>query len=278
MKTVRTAALAAVLAVGLSTGAQAQSTDMVVATVNGTAITLGHMLVLYERLPDQYRQLPPEALYDGILDQLIQQTAIGATVDNLSERAQLTMDNEKRALKASEVIEGAVDAAMTDDALQAVYDRLYGEVDPEIEYNANHILVETEEEAARLKTEIDGGADFEEMAKQHSTGPSGPNGGALGWFSEGMMVPAFEEAVIGMEPGAVTGPVQTQFGWHLIKLNETRQKAAPDLDSVREELEAAVREDTIDTLVEGALASVVVERSDEEIDPAVLGNETLLAE
>ena len=212
------------------------------------------------------------------MEQLIQQTALGAKLDGLSTAAELTLENEERALKATEVLEEAVAAALTDEAIQAVYDRQYGNAEPETEYNANHILVETEEEAARLKTEIDGGADFEEMARQHSTGPSGPNGGALGWFSKGMMVPQFEEAVIALEPGAVSGPVQTQFGWHLVKLNETRDKPAPEISMVRPELEEIVRGETIEALVESALAAVVVDRSAEEIDPSVLSDQSLLAD
>lgn len=92
------------------------------------------------------------------------------------------------------------------------------------------------------------------------------------------MVPQFEEAVATMEPGEVSGPVQTQFGWHLIKLNETRDKAAPDFASVRAELEDAVRNETIEAAVDQAMANAIVERSDEEIDPALLNDQSLLSD
>lgn len=90
------------------------------------------------------------------------------------------------------------------------------------------------------------------------------------------MVPEFEQAVVSMEPGSVSDPVQTQFGWHLVKLNETRDKSAPDPETVRGELEATVREQTIQALLEGTMTEVTVERSEEEIDPTVLTDETLL--
>lgn len=253
------------------------SADMVVATVNGTDITLGHMLVLRQRLPQQYQQLPPNVLFDGILDQLVQQTLLGEQTEVLSATSQYILDNENRALRAAEELRGVVDAAMTDEALQEAYDRLYGAVDPETEYNASHILVETEEEAAALVTELEGGADFAELAKEKSTGPSGPRGGELGWFGKGAMVAPFEEAVVAMEAGAISAPVQTQFGWHVIKLNETRIKDAPTLEEVRGNLEAdiqaAVVQERIDELTEGA---EITRTTVEEIDPAVLNDMSLL--
>ena len=165
--TLSIAALALTLTVASSANAEEHNTaDTVVATVNGTEITLGHMLVLRQRLPQQYQQLPPEVLFDGILDQLVQQTLLGEQTETLSSASQYILDNESRALKASEELQGVVAAAMTDEALQEAYNRLYGEVDPETEYNASHILVETEEEAAALVTDLEGGADFAELAKE----------------------------------------------------------------------------------------------------------------
>lgn len=276
--TLSIAALALTLTVASSANAEEHNTaDTVVATVNGTEITLGHMLVLRQRLPQQYQQLPPEVLFDGILDQLVQQTLLGEQTETLSSASQYILDNESRALKASEELQGVVAAAMTDEALQEAYNRLYGEVDPETEYNASHILVETEEEAAALVTDLEGGADFAELAKEKSTGPSGPRGGELGWFGKGAMVAPFEEAVVAMDVGSVSAPVQTQFGWHVIKLNETRMKDAPTLDDVRGELEQEIQSAAIqarvDELTEGA---EITRTTVEEIDPTLLNDMSLL--
>lgn len=249
----------------------------VVATVNGTEITLGHMLVLRQRLPQQYQQLPPEVLFDGILDQLVQQTLLGEGTETLSAASQYILDNEDRALRASEELQGVVEAAMTDEALQEAYNRLYGDVDPETEYNASHILVETEEEAAALVTELEGGADFAELAKEKSTGPSGPRGGELGWFGKGAMVAPFEEAVVAMEVGGISAPVQTQFGWHVIKLNESRIKDAPTLDDVRGQLQEEIQTATIQARVEELTESAEISRiTVEEIDPLLLNDMSLL--
>ena len=141
---------------------------------------------------------------------------------------------------------------------------------PGKEFNAAHILVETEEEAKALKAELDGGADFATLAKEKSVGPSGPNGGDLGWFGVGMMVKPFEDAVVGLEPGQVSDPVQTQFGWHVIKLNETRDAAAPSLDEKREELEGELRSAAVESHVRELTEGAEIVKMVDGIDPAIL--------
>jgi len=246
--------------------------DTVVATVNGTDITLGHMIVARATLPEQYQQLPDDILFRGILDQLVQQTALSQTLDSeLPARIALSLENERRSLMAGEAIEGVLVEITTEAAIQAAYDEKYSNVEQAEEYNASHILVETEEEALALKAQLDGGADFATLAKEKSTGPSGPQGGALGWFGSGMMVPAFEAAVIALAPGAVSDPVQTQFGWHVITLNETRKTSAPSLDEVREELTQEVQKAAVELHINGVVEGAEVDRSaSEAIDPTVL--------
>ncbi len=248
--------------------------DTVVATVNGTEITVGHMIIARATLPEQYQQLPDEILFKGILDQLVQQTALADTYQgDLPARVKLSMENENRSLVAGEVIENVMADPVDEDALKAAYDEQYASAEQGDEYNASHILVETEEEALAIKAELDGGADFAEMAREKSTGPSGPGGGSLGWFGKGMMVPSFEAAVIAMEPGAVSEPVETQFGWHVIMLNETRKTEAPALDTVREELELQIRQTRVQTTIDSITEAADVDRAAAEgIDPAILKN------
>jgi peptidyl-prolyl cis-trans isomerase C len=250
------------------------SIDTVVATVNGTEITLGHMIIAGASLPEQYRQLPDEVLFTGILDQLVQQAALAATYEgDLPARVRLSLENETRSLTAGEVIERNMAMPLTEEEIKAAYEAQYNDVDAGEEYNASHILVETQEEAAALKEELDGGADFAALAREKSTGPSGPGGGLLGWFGKGMMVPTFEAAVIALEPGDVSDPVETQFGWHVIKLNETRKTEAPSLESVREELELQLRQVRVQEAIETVTSAAAVDRSNAEgIDPSVLKN------
>lgn len=268
---------AAALTLTLAFPAVAQDTPnlgTVVATVNGTNITLGHMIIARASLPEQYQQLPDEVLFSGILDQLVQQTALADTFKGtLPDRVTLSIDNEMRSLTAGEVIEQIMGDPLEDAAVQKAYDEQYAGQDSGEEFNASHILVETEEAAVAIKEELDGGADFAEMARERSTGPSGPGGGSLGWFGAGMMVPSFEQAVMELEQGAVSDPVQTQFGWHVIKLNEKRTAAAPELDSVREELELQIRQTLVQTRIEEITAAANVDRSAADaLDPALLQN------
>ncbi len=248
--------------------------DTVVATVNGTDITLGHMIVARASLPEQYQQLPDEVLFAGILDQLVQQTALADSFEgDLPARAVLSLDNETRSLTAAEVLEKVMSAPLDETTVLNAYEEQYAGQDAGDEYNASHILVETQEEANAIKEELANGADFAEMARERSTGPSGPGGGSLGWFGKGMMVPSFEEAVIALAPGAVSDPVETQFGWHVIKLNETRKTQAPALEEVREELELQLRQILAQTTIEDITAAANVDRSGSEgIDPSLLKN------
>ncbi|KEJ96964.1 peptidyl-prolyl cis-trans isomerase C [Pseudosulfitobacter pseudonitzschiae] len=254
--------------------AQDETPDLstVVATVDGTEITLGHMLVAKATLPQQYQQLPDEVLFPGILDQLIQQTALEKSYEgDLPKRVELSMENERRSLIAGEAIEKILATAVSEEAIQAAYDATYANAEPTQEFNASHILVETEDEAKAIIEELNGGADFAATAREKSTGPSGPGGGSLGWFGPGAMVPEFETAVAAMKAGDISEPVQTQFGWHVIKLNEVRNAEAPALEDVRAELEQQVRSEAVTAAVDALVADADVNRDGAEgMDPSVL--------
>ncbi|WP_439110944.1 peptidylprolyl isomerase [Lentibacter sp.] len=259
---------------------QTANSSTVVATVNGTQITLGHMAAARSGLPEQYLQLPDDVLYNAILDQLVNQTILADRFEGeVPGPVQRRLENERRSLVASTVIEEIVEEKLTEAVLKAAYDEKYASAAPDKEFKAAHILVETEEEAKALVTELEGGADFTELAKERSTGPSGPNGGDLGWFGKGMMVPPFEEAVAKLDDGAISGPVQTQFGWHVIKLSETRLANKPSFEEVKAELESEL----FNTVIEDEVARLkklgTIELSAEgDIDPAILKEDILLTE
>ena len=255
----------------------APTIDTVVATVNGKSITLGQMILVRANLPQQFSQLPDEVLFEGILNQIVQQTLLADTMAQTPRRVELALENERRQLLAAEAIDAYLGEKMSDAAIQAAYDAKYAAAEPESEWNASHILVETEDAAKALSERARAGEDFAELAKANSTGPSGPNGGQLGWFGTGMMVSPFEEAVAVLEPGAVSDPVQTQFGWHVIRLNETRLKEVPTLDAVREEIEAELQRSLIEAHVAKLTEGATVDQSAAEgIDRALLSNIDLL--
>ena len=276
------AALAAGLALPVLTAPvwaeDAPTADTVVATVNGTAITLGHMIMAREALPDQYKALPPDVLFKGILDQLVQQTALEQSMDGkLTRRDTLHLENEERGYVSARALEAVVRGAVTDAALQAAYDARFKDAAPQTEYNAAHILVADEAKAKELLAELEAGADFAELAKTNSTDTgSGAVGGDLGWFGLGMMVKPFEEAVVAAEVGKVAGPVQSDFGFHLILVKETRVAAQPTLDDIRDELATEIEQQAIEAHVTEVTAAAAVETPGEGIDPALLGDLSLL--
>lgn len=271
------AALAAIsIAATTAVWAEEPTADTVVATVNGADITLGQMIALRATLPEQYLQLDDKSLFDGILQQIIQQTAL-ASAATPTKKDELTLENTRIGYLAGKVLEDTAAAAVSDEAVKAAYDAKFANAAPAKEFNAAHILVETEDEAKAIKAELDKGADFDTLAKEKSTGPSGPNAGDLGWFTAGMMVKPFEDAVMAMKAGDVSAPVQTEFGWHIIKLKELRDAAVPTLDDAKEELSGDLRQKAVEARVKEVTETAKVEKMTDGIDPAVIKSETILA-
>ena len=272
LKFLRTAALAMLVATP-ALAEDAPDIKTVVASVNGQDITLGELIAVHGALPEQYRQLPTEVLYDGILNQLVQQAALAQTLKGpVPSAVEIALKNERRSLLAGVALTDFLkDKEFSDAEVQAAYDAKYADFEAPSEYNASHILVETEEEAKAIRESLMAGADFAETAKAKSTGPSGPSGGALGWFGAGQMVKPFEDAVASLEVGDISMPVQTQFGWHLIILNDKRQQEAPSLEDEREGLLAQMQADAVDAYIAGLVTDADVDRTGaEQFDPSVI--------
>mgnify|MGYP001227892754 CR=1 FL=1 len=250
----------------------------VIATVNGTDITLGHLIAAREALPEQYKALPDEVLFNGVLDQLIQQTALAQEAEKAPRKLDLLMiENQKRSYLSATVLDAAAASAVTDEALQKLYEEKYVNAEPAKEYEADHILVPTEEEAKVIKADLDAGGDFAAIAKEKSKDPgSAANGGDLGWFGLGMMVKPFEDAVVALEKGKISDPVQTDFGWHIIKLNDVRVAAAPTFEDVKPELEGDLRQAAVEARVKELTEGAAVVRHTDGVDPTILKKVELL--
>jgi peptidyl-prolyl cis-trans isomerase C len=259
----------------------APTKDTVVATVNGTDITLGQMIVAAAQLPEQYQQLEAPVLFQGVMDQLIQQEVLANTLESVPSTVTVTLENNKRTLMASTVVTEIADAAATEEAIQAAYDAQYAYAQPGTEYHAAHILVATEEEAKAVIDRINDGEDFAAVAQEVSTDTgSGAAGGDLGWFGLGMMVPEFETAVVALangDLGALSAPVQTQFGWHIIKLTETRPVAPPALEDVRADLDGQIRQAAVEAKLTELMAAAEITRPEEgAFDPTLILNADLV--
>jgi peptidyl-prolyl cis-trans isomerase C len=260
--------------------AKSYDADTVLATVNGETITLGHVIALSDRLPPQYQQLPDAVLMDGLLDQIVDQqllaTAQSASPDSDPLGVKLHLDNERRGALATLAAAAAVEGVVDDAKVQAAYDAQVAEFKPAPEFSAAHILVDSEEKAKALKAELDGGADFAELAKANSSDGSAASGGDLGWFGLGQMVPEFEAAVTGMEVGQVAGPVQTQFGWHLIRLNDKRETTPPALDEARPVIEDQLRQEALQARIAELREGATIERPETGTPAAAIRETDLL--
>lgn len=267
---------ATAIAMLLALPAMAQDADTVVAKVNGEDITLGQMLAMKSGLPPEATGLPDTALWDLLLDQMIRQTAVaqdGAKTMTARDKAALELD--RRAYLSGAALERVAAAEPTEEDLKAVYDKLFGGPEPITEYHAKHILVATEDEARAVKGKLDEGADFAELAEANSTGPSGPNGGDLGWFTADRMVKPFADAVVVMEKGAVSDPVETEFGWHVIMLEDTRTMEAPDFAEIRDQLAMQWRRDQVDAAITAMVGAAKIEKT-EGLDAKLLNDTAML--
>ncbi len=192
---------------------------------------------------------------ESLLEELIQLRLIAnaaETSDTLSDGDFLAeIELQRLQLIARRQISNHLqDNPATDAELQATYEANLEQF-AGAQYRARHILVEAEQEAVDIIDELQQGADFQELARTRSTGPSGPNGGDLGWFEADRMVPPFADAVRGMEPGSFSeAPVQTRFGWHVILLEERSDARAPGLEAVRADVTQLVEQEKVQSYLE----------------------------
>ena len=257
--------------------AEGPTAETVLATVNGVNITLGDVIITRENLPDQYKQLPDDVLFKGILDQLVQQEALSQSLGSaMAKKDLLALAGQKRNYLSNVALMAGIKDAVSDQAVQKAYDAKYKSAAPKLEYHAAHILVDSEEKAKELLKQIDGGAAFADIAKANSKDGSAASGGDLGWFGIGAMVKPFEDAVVAAPVGKVVGPIKTDFGWHLILVNETRNAAAPDLATVHDELAQQVQKDAIAAFIKSVTDKVKVTHSETVVDPALIKDATLL--
>ena len=238
--------------------------DTIVAEVNGTKITLGHMILLSSKLPDAYQNLPDETLFPGILDQLIDQTLLGekevSESGGVPYQVRLAVENEQRALLSTSQINKIANVDISDDEIQVAYLEAYGEIKPEQEWHAAHILVASEQAAKDIIAKLDAGGDFAALATEFSSDASSQGGGDLGWFGLGAMVKEFEDAVVATAVGTYSAPIQSQFGWHVVKVLEVREKPLPTIDEVRAELIAGLQQKALETALEDLRGKATITR------------------
>lgn len=239
--------------------------DPVLAKVDGSEIRLSDVSEAASQLPAEYRSMPPQMIYPRILDQLISQKAlvVQAKKQGLDQDPQVKQqmaDAAEQALQAA-AIRRAVAPMVTEDAVRAAYDKDVGSRPAEEEVHARHILVANEADAVRIIGDLKKGGDFAAIAKAQSTDPGAAQGGDLGWFKKGDMLPEFSAAAFAMKPGEIsTTPVHTQYGWHVIKLEERRPLAVPAFAEAHDELRQKMIQEDVQKVFADARAQVKVEQ------------------
>lgn len=249
--------------------------NAVIATVDGKPITEADLTLAEGELSRQFAQLPPEqrraaALSAAIEIKVLAAKAVADGLDKDPEFQRRSAFLQQRALHG-ELVEKEVVGKITEEEIRARYDKEIAAQPPVNEVHARHILVKTKEEADAIVKKLDAGEDFQKLANENTSDPSGKtNGGDLGFFGPGQMVPEFEKAAMALEVGKYTKePVQTQFGWHIIKVEDKRQQQPPAFDQVKEQAKSAVVRDKYFAAVKEARKAAKVEIPDETLRKAV---------
>jgi len=246
--------------------------DKVVARVDGMAITQSTLKFANDELKSQLDKIPQDRRRSLVVKYLVDRALLIAAAKKAETDKTNGFDKRVAYYKDRAYRDVYFENAtkVSEDEARAFYDKQIKLRKPTTEMRARHILVKTEDEAKALVKEIEGGGDFAELAKKKSTGPSGANGGDLGYFGEGQMVPAFAAAAAALKKGEVSQPVKTRFGWHVIKLEDKRQKKAPAFALVSAEIIKLLKRskagELIVSLREKAKIEIVGEKKDEKKD------------
>jgi peptidyl-prolyl cis-trans isomerase C len=248
----RLSALSCILLLAGATGLAraADEADPVVARVNGTELHKSDVEAMQQTLPPQYRQAPFEQIYPALLEQLVTVTLLTqeGRKDKLADDPEV---KRKVAQLTDSVIQGVyvdrlIKTASTEEKLRQRYDADIKASSPQEQVDARHILVKTEEEAKAIIAQLDKGADFAKLAKEKSLDSSKENGGDLGFFSREEMVPPFSEAAFNLKKGEYTKtPVHSDYGWHVIKLEDRREAAPPSFEDSKDQLTNEVAREVI---------------------------------
>jgi len=251
---------------------RAEEANPVLAKVNGAEIRQSDVTLAEEELGPSLAQMDPSTKKENVLAFLIDMKIVAkaAEAKKIEDRddfkARLAFTRNRLLMDNLLASEGK--AATTEEAMRKVYDEAAKQIEGEQEVHARHILVETEDDAKAIEAELKKGADFAELAKKKSKDPGASDGGDLGFFTKDQMVPEFSAVAFALEPGKISDPVKSQFGWHIIKVEEKRNRKAPDFDQVKSQIETYVTRKAQAEYVAKLRETAKVERMDQPVEAA----------
>ncbi len=265
-----TGALAMVLLAALPV--RAQDANPVLAKVNGAEIRQSDLTLAEEELGPSLAQMDPSTKRENVLAFLIDMKIVAKAAED--KKVENNEDFKKRLaftrnrLLMDSLLASEGKAAITDEAMKKVYEEASKQITGEAEVHARHILVESEDDAKAIAAELKKGADFAELAKKKSKDPGASDGGDLGFFTKEQMVPEFSAVAFALEPGKISDPVKSQFGWHIIKVEEKRNRKAPAFEQVKAQIETYVTRKAQAEYVAKLREAAKVERMDKPAEPA----------
>ena len=268
-------ALAAGLALLIATPSLAQENGKtIIAKVNGVEITEQELALAEVDMLEQFQQTPAENRRAAILNALIDIKLLAAAAEEAgldqSPSFQARMAFNRSRTLHNEIFQKNALNSITDEDLKIRYDLEIKNFPQTEEVKARHILVDSEEAAREIIAELDGGADFIELAKTKSTGPSGPQGGDLGYFGKGQMVPEFETAAFALEKSEYTkDPVKSQFGWHVIRKEDQRMTPPPEFEQVKSQVRQMIAREKYFNLTQDARKKFKYEILDQDLKQKV---------
>jgi peptidyl-prolyl cis-trans isomerase C len=250
----------------------APNSDPVIARVNGVAITQGDLTLAEEDVGSEMQGASPEAKREQLIGYLTDIILITQAADkkNLGD----SPDFKRRlAFLRNKLLMGfglqeETKSALTDEAMRQTYEEAVKSNGGQEEVRARHILVESEDEAKAIVDQIKGGADFATLAKEKSKDPGAADGGDLGYFTKDQMVPQFSDVAFKMYPGQLSNPVKTQFGWHIIKVEDKRNKQPPEFEKVKDQIESFLARKAQTDYVAKLRQTAKIERLDKPAEPA----------
>ena len=246
--------------------------------VNGKIVKFGSAIIAFSKIQQSNRKFDQKTVFSQIVQQLVNEELLSQNIDKENQLTLLALEHEKRSAKAAQMVSKILKNFPNDELLNSAYKNLTEEYKNALEYNASHILVKEEEQAKTILADLKGGSAFEEMAKEHSIGPTGKSGGKLDWFDLNSMVPEFSTALMVLSKGDISQPVKTKFGWHLIKLNETREKKMPELKDVKTQLVQNLRQKKINDYLNSLTKNSKITFLGKDINPNEIANLKLLEE
>ena len=246
---------------------RAQDSDPVVARVNGVDIRQSDLALAEDEVGANMPQMGPDQKREYLITYLCDVVLLAQAADKqkIADRDDVKhrIDFERSKVLMETLLHDTGKAALNDEAMHKVYDEAAKQMPPEQEVHARHILVQTEDEAKEIEAELKKGADFATLAKEKSKDPGAADGGDLGYFTKDQMVPEFSQAAFKLDKGQISDPVHTQFGWHIIKVEDKRTKPTPTFDEVRGQIENYVAHKAQAELVANLRKSATIERLDQ---------------